>query len=438
MREYDVIIIGGGTSGAISGITCGREGLKTLIIEKNSILGGSQTAGMVTPMMPLLINDERLKNISGLNNEISKTNFFEPESLKIKLEEMAVESGIDILYDTVFLESKKIDGDLESIVVYSRNKKIEIKGKYFIDASGDAVLAVNAGIEYEQGRGNSKLSQPTSLRFEVGNVNIDKFIEFLKSLGQIEELEKEGMHTAYTPDKEWPLTPIFELGIAKGLLKIEDAKYFQGFTVPGKSGAFYLNCPELDNTINVMDGFEVSKEIIKGHQTIKRYMEFFREMFPGFENAHISQISNFIGIRESIRIKGDYILSKNDIVTYKKQKDSIARCNWYMDIHGLSKEEQEQLEEEQKIGKSLSENEKYYDIPYRTLYSKNIKNLLVVGRCISVDFEAQSSMRIQAVCRALGEAAGYACKIALDKNKTLIDITGEEIQIKMIKNGANF
>ncbi|MGL4977963.1 MAG: FAD-dependent oxidoreductase, partial [Cetobacterium sp.] len=226
--------------------------------------------------------------------------------------------------------------------------------------------------------------------------------------------------------------------ITKGLLTERDAKYFQGFTVPNKIGAFYLNCPELDSNIDVMDGFQVSQQMIEGRQTIKRYIQFFKKMFPGFENAHISQIANFVGIRESIRIKGEYLLSKNDVISCKKQKDSIARCNWYMDIHGLSKEEQSELEEEQKMAKLLPINERYYDIPYRSLYSKKVKNLLVVGRCISVDFEAQSSMRIQPVCRALGEAAGYASKIALDSNKKIIDVTGEEIQKKMIKNGANF
>lgn len=439
MREYDVVIIGGGTSGIISGITCGREGLKTLVIEKNTMLGGSQTVGMVTPMMSLLIKDEKWQNISGLNNELADGNFFEPETLKLDLEELAVESGIHILYDTIFLEAKKnLEGNIESVIVHSRNRKQEIKAKYFIDASGDAILATNVGVEYEQGRNNSKIGQPMSLRFEVGNINIERFIEFLKELGQKEELEKERLHTAYTPDKTWALTPIFEKGVKEGLLKEEDIKYFQGFTVPNKEGSFYLNCPELSGNIDIMDGFEVSKEIIRGHQMIKRYLNFFRKKFPGFEKSYISQIANYVGVRESIRIKGEYILSKDDVAVCRKFEDSIARCNWYMDIHGLSKEELEKLEKEQEIGQSLPDNERYYDIPYRCLYNKKVKNLLVVGRCISVDFEAQSSMRIQPVCRALGEAAGYACSIAKNKGIELTEITGQEIQKSMKKNGAEY
>ena len=447
MLKYDVVIIGGGTAGAIAAVASGRNGLKTLLVEKMNSLGGTQTLGMVTPMMPLLIGDEKLQNISGINNEIVKRIedvkmgrklWFDPETLKIVLEEAVVSEGVQIMYDASFVESVTEDNKIKSVLLQSRGKKIEVAAKHFIDASGDAHLAAASGVEFEQGINNTKKSQPVSLRFEVGNVDIPKFVNYLKEMGQVDELEIDELHTAHTFDREWPLTQVFNEGFQKGILKEEDLKYFQAFSIPGKPGVIHLNCPELSNSIDVMNSIEISIEMIKGRQMIKRYMDFFKKMLPGFEGASLNQIAPMAGVRESRRIKGEYTLTREDVAKCRKFDDSVARSNWYMDIHGLSKEEWEALEEEQKIGQALPDSERYYDIPYRTLYSKTISNLLVVGRCISADFEAQSSMRIQPVCRALGEAAGHACKIATEYNIDLISVRGQEIQKKLRAFGAYY
>ena len=443
MNKYDCIVIGGGTAGACAGIAAARMGMKTLIIESFGFLGGTQTAALVTPLMSTLIHDPIKANISGINNEIisrmeatgdANGVWFNPEELKIVLEEMAVEAGAELLYFTQCIGVKTVERKINSIEIFNKGGIQELHAEYFVDCSGDADVAIMAGVPYNSGNALTGKNQHVSLRFECGGVDLAAFAKYMTVIAGWEHNPGE-LHAAHTNYKDWYLSPLFAEGVAEGLLESADGNYFQMFSIPGKSGAVAFNCPEIKEDHNGANPLHLSKAVIKGHQMIRRYLKFMRAKFPGFDQAYINQVAAQVGVRESRRIVGDYILTAEDVAGFRKCADGISRSNWYMDVHG-SDAEREKIESIKAA--DLPDAEKYYDVPYRCLYSSNISNLLVAGRCISSDFAAQSSYRIIPTCRALGEAAGYAVYLAKSAGCGVDEITGAQIQTLLRANGAGY
>ncbi len=439
--EYDVIIAGGGTAGVIAGITAARYHLKTLIVEQMGCLGGSQTAAMVTPMMDLLI--EGNPEISGINQEIKKVlqqqqegrdNWFNPEALKFVLEDLFLKAKGELLYFTHAIDVIKEENVVKGIVIHNKSGIQKIMGKIVIDATGDADIAAKASVPVESGKKTTGVNQPLSVRFEVANIDLEQFGAFLRNLGQTEETEPENCYGAHTPDAIWPLSPVFEKGLKQGLITEEDAKYFQFFAIPGKPGALAFNCPEIFSKIDGTNTDHLTQAMVKGRRAISRLLKFMKVYFKGFEEAYLLMVAPMVGIRESRRIIGEYQLTGADVAGYKKFEDGIAKCNYYMDIHDMSEDEKRQLESFK--NEHILAGQRYFEVPFRSCIPKGVENLLVTGRCISADFEAQSAMRIQQVCRALGEGCGHAAYIAITKNQKLRELDGKEVRNLMRQNGA--
>jgi hypothetical protein len=204
-----------------------------------------------------------------------------------------------------------------------------------------------------------------------------------------------------------PLEPFLAQGVADGLLERGDGDFFQLFSVPGRPGEVAFNCPRLSGRRDGADPADLSRAHIEGRRAIRRLLRFCRARLPGFETAYVSQIAAIAGVRESRRIVGEYALTSEDCAAARKFPDAIARCNYPLDIHDPDRAGG-------KYQQKLAPGE-WYEVPYRCLLPLGVENLLVAGRCISADFEAQSSARIQAPVRAMGEAAGLASALSLER-----------------------
>jgi hypothetical protein len=142
-------------------------------------------------------------------------------------------------------------------------------------------------------------------------------------------------------------------------------------------------------------------------------------------------ISPLLGVRETRRIRAKYVMLRTDIWGFRKFADGIATSNYPLDIHGAT-------EDYHKSYVDLPDDQRYYEIPYRSLVTKEIGNLIVVGRCIGADFYAQSTVRVQHTCRAMGEVAGIAAKLSVDSGTPLSEIDGQAIREILISRGAEF
>ncbi|MDD3594557.1 MAG: FAD-dependent oxidoreductase [Candidatus Gastranaerophilales bacterium] len=423
-KTYDVIIFGGGLSGCACAFGAAEKGLKVLIVEKLTFLGGSATGGLVFPMMKNQLQDgtdlnsgffkeltERLqKNNGGITFKDGNKGWFNPEVLKYTLDEYCEELGVEVLFDSVVTSAETTGKQVLSAEIFTCGQKFSLKSKYFVDATGNADFSSLCGVDFENGD-NGK-NQAFTLRFIMSNIDMEEFAQFLESLDDekvspVYRLDNGEIHlsTAYTyDDKDWKLKPFFEEAVKNGDLTFEDTAYFQIFTIPAQPASIGFNCPRISSSrqLNPLNPDDISFALMQGRSQIRRLERFCKKYLPGFKKAYVSQSAPMLGVRDSRRIKGSYILNEEDILNCTKFKDAVAKSNYPIDVHSYHKNKGEL--------RFVKEND-YYEIPVECTLNPKYTNLLTLGRAISATFLAQASLRIMPNCISTGEnAADYICK----------------------------
>ena len=402
-------VAGGGTAGTAAAIAAGRQGLETWIIERGISLGGMQTQGLVEPFMPTFAPDsdtpfvseikERMRQ-QGIEMSDGTTDFgwTNPETIACVYDELIQEAGVHVLYYAAIVDVIKAGDTVQAIIVQTVAGLAAIIAKVFIDATGDALLARLSGVPVEAGYEKTGNNQPMSFRFEMGGIDFDKLYAYIQSIHDEWCKTKPPyfeIAQARHRDIKYKLEPFFVKGIESGELTEADAEYFQAFTIPGKPGCMSMNCPELPLRFKATDAVSYSEGVCYGRAMIRRISNYLIRHLPGFEHAYISREAAMLGARESFRIIGKYVMTEADYYARRRFPDAVVRTAYYIDAHG------------EKVGEYLNEGE-YYEIPYRAMVTENIRNLIVAGRCISVSFILEASMRIQPTCMSIGEAAGIA------------------------------
>jgi len=409
----EVCVVGGGPSGVAAAVAAGKKGASAVIVERGITLGGLQTMGNVIPCMTswapdsdtALVRDLK-KRLQGkgidcvLQDERSEVSIWtNPEALSLVYDEMCTEAGVEILYNTVFVDVVKQGKEICYCVVQTIAGLMAVQARVFLDCSGDAILARSAGVPTEHGFEKTGNNQPMSFRFEMAGIDLDRLYQHVAiELGD-----------TFCPTRP----PYFEIGVARhraqqyvlekflvdgissGELTEAEAEYMQAFSIVGKQGAMSFNCPELPVEFSASDPLSYSRGVKAGRQMIHHISRYMIKHMPGFENAYLSKEASMLGARESWRIKGKYFMVEDDYHKQSRFPDAVARTAWFIDAHG------------EKVSEKLPKGV-YYEIPYRALVADEVSNLIVAGRCISASFILQASMRIQVTCMSIGEAAGIA------------------------------
>lgn len=417
MKKYDLIVAGGGFAGCAAAICAAREGLHVLLAEQANCLGGAPANCLVNPFMPYStkINGEKTELSKGLFREITdrltkftqqydtalRGNTFNEEYLKIILAHMAQEAGVELLFRSYISDVTMEGKTVTSVTISNKSGNIKFKADYFIDATGDADLTAMAGFPFRLGRDGDGLCQPMTLCFRIGNIDTDGFRQALPQISPLYQ--------------EWK-----KLGRIKN--PREDVLIFDTLT----EGVLHFNSTRVVK-LNPTDAFDLTKAEIMAREQVLELFLFLRENFDCFKNSHLLSTAAQIGVRESRMIDGEYLLTGTDLVTCRKFDDVIALGNYDIDIHNP---------EGEGTSHYYFKDGEYYSIPYRSLIPKNSHNLLTAGRCISVDHEAQASIRIMPIVCCLGEAAGFAIALAKAENAGVSEIDTNRLQEKLLQNGA--
>ena len=411
IRKYDVVIVGGGTSGCACAYNCAKNGLKTLLIEKNNFLGGLMTGGLVVPIMKSSVKDfncdyyKKLiatakKYDAQITYKDNNDGWLNPELLKIVLDEVLDFDNLDILFETTVKNIYLKNNSLHKIKINSNLLSLPIVSKYYIDATGSAEFSKLCKCDFLK---DNSIKQQNSLRFIVGNVDLDKFCKFITAIDKDENItntyrddintnNKIHFTTASTWDTttKWALDKYLIKGIEQGLLKEEDRAYFQLFSIAGGDAQVAFNCPRINNYND--DLYKYSKELLKARQAIWRLYTFARANFDGFENAIITNIATQTGIREQNRVKTRYIFTKDDLTSSKTFDNPVLEANYSIDVHSDKKDG------------SILKKTSTYQLPIEALISANYDNLFVIGKVLGADFMAHSALRVQKSCMSMGEA----------------------------------
>ena len=388
-KTYDVIVVGGGTAGAIAAIAAAESGKDVLIVERGYSLGGSATMAQVTPFMTVRIGEycnsyvsTRMQRILTENGYMTppwpgaSNTMFSPVTMASVLEDMCVGAGIDLHYGGTFVDVVKEGDTLKGLLVQTVSGLLMIEGAMFIDCTGDAQVAFASGCPYAAGDPeDDNNNQNMSLRFAVGDIDIPKVNQALYDLGD-HTADPNSKHCYMAMEWKWkgeeaPLTKLFKEGLENGELEWADGVYFQVFAAESYGDSvMYFNCPEAPHCRHTTDVFEVAQGVVDCRASAMRIHKFLKAHLGGFENSQIISFAQIPGIRESRRIEGEYLVTIDDYNDRRKFKDGIAQSAYPIDVHGKS---------ELVHPRGFAPGE-FFEIPYSALVPKTVNNLLVAGR----------------------------------------------------------
>jgi len=462
IEDADVVVVGGGPGGLPAAVAAARQGAKTVLVERYGVLGGLATSGLMGPLYgyapvggALYHTDRnrlerggtvlggipvelvrRLQKIGGAFGDDKlqwESVRFDPELFKFVCDDIVQEAGVKILLHAWAVGAVVENNRISALIVESKSGRQAITGKVFVDGTGDGDLAWFSGCSYTKGRPGDGRTLALGSRFRMGGIRP-------RTAEEVKLCEK-----------------ITAEGIAKGELESMNETDFMDCGSSLRDGD---SCPDItrrpgDGT-NMRDLTRCELDIRKDTLNI---VEFMKKNVPGFESSYLIDSPFQVGVRETRQIHGTYTLTTDDVVNVRKSPDTtVARGCWFLDMHccmgyhhpGPFDEaicsvdcntgkpcimKTEEYRDDLLKSSHLPEGE-YYDIPYGCLVAKDVSNLLVSGRCVSASHEAMSSLRVIATCFAIGEAAGVAGALSVQREKDPRDLDVSEIQQQLRDNGV--
>ncbi|MDD5698639.1 MAG: FAD-dependent oxidoreductase [Victivallaceae bacterium] len=416
LNAYDVIVCGGGSAGFAAAVTAAREGAKTLLVEQANCLGGTATAGLNFGFVQTIgmngpVFRELFQRMSKLNG--TRKEYFDPETYKYVSQSMAEEAGVNMLFHTFFESALVAEEQVIGIYIVNKGGRRLLKPKVVIDATGDADVAYSAGVKCKKGRDRDGRMQALTLRSRIGGVSMPSGIDWTHINRLLEKERKRG--TVNIPS------------------------YVIGYLDAGGEGIHHERTFNLDmaTETDATDPWQLSRAEIESRKRVWELLEFARKNVPGWENAYLIDTGTKIGIRETRRITGKYILSRDDVMQCRKFKNGIARCSFWIDMHDPEILQFPEGGLGGYIQKMKLPDGEWYEIPFACLIPENRKGLLVCGRCISSDREANGSLRIMPTCMNTGTAAGIAAAMALKENIDPSAVDGIRVRNRFIEIGGD-
>lgn len=419
IANVDVAVFGGGPGGICAAAAAALEGANTILIERYGCLGGMASIGEVHPFMSNHLHGETLDRplylkwinamrkymdeggtVDGNLRNGERSFFLSKDLAMLGAEDMCMEAGVRILYHHNVLDSVVDNRKINHVILHSKSGLSAIAAKICIDCTGDGDLAALSGCEFEYGNENG-YCQPMTLCFKLSGVERD----IMPGHGKINQLFLQAKAAG-------------EVNVPR-----ENVLWFDCLD----KGVIHLNTTRVLMK-NATDGVEMSAAEVEGRRQLREILHFFRKYVPGFKNARLHSVAHQIGVRESRRICGR---AYADIKTFEqslKYPDAIVRGRYKIDIHhpeGHGTTYGHQAEDQ------------WYEIPYGCIVSKDVDNLLIGGRPISVDHALHSSTRIMPISCSVGQAAGVAAAMCLKNNCLPHDLDGVELRKRLREFGAN-
>jgi glycine/D-amino acid oxidase-like deaminating enzyme len=414
--QTDVLICGGGCAGTAAALAAARQGAKTLLIEKAPFAGGIITCVGLPYFDGIAdIADKRIV-VRGIALELlaksgicaadaTHVNQHNPTikntfGFKILLDKtlQAEKERLSVLFNSVACDVETTNGRITAVHVANKDGLVSIQPQVVVDCTGDADVAAWAGAPFEQ---NSEV-QPLTLHFRIGHVKKDPNLSANCRMALAKAKERGELPFYYGPG----------VGFTYG----DDEVYIHGIRVPA----------------NPTDAADLTRAEMQGRADAWTMFQTWKREVPGFENSYFIESYPWIGVRESRRLVGQYVLNEDDLLKGHRFDDAIATGCWYLDLHPnkttVGSANDFQPEKVQP---------KPYDIPYRSLLPKQIENLLVAGRCHSATRGAHASTRVTATAMAMGEAAGTAAALAVKERSTPQELPVTKIQdaLRQAKGG---
>ena len=436
--EVDVAVVGAGPAGIMAALAAAEDGLKVLLVEGRGFVGGNLTLGL--PILGFLsqkgepiikglpqrfIDRLRAGNAAGPHQpcplHVSLT-LVDPEAVKLVAVEMLREQGVGIMLHTVFSGTLMDGGRIGALVVEGKSGREAILAETVIDATGDGDVAFRSGVPCEKGNARGGL-QPPTLMFSMEGVDAGRLRECLANEPEVYDVD-------FIPPDYFERNSRF---IVVGLRKLLARARAGGLAIPNertilisglRGDEFWVNMTRVRG-IDATDTRSLTVGEIETRGQIDALCRYLVSCVPGFERARLGRVAPFLGIRETRRIVGQYVLTADDIRGCRRFDDAVAAAGYPIDLHSPDGDDCE-----------LEWCGDCYEIPYRSLVPREVDNLLVAGRCISATHEAMASTRVMSTCMALGEAAGRAAQMCVREKVPPADVDTRRLREELLRHGA--
>jgi glycine/D-amino acid oxidase-like deaminating enzyme len=419
-QESQVLVVGGGPGGIGAAVAAARQGADVLLVEHYGFLGGMASAGEVNPFMPNNLKGKPLD--AGIYTEwrdrmatyggTDGGDTFDPNCARLAAEDLCLEAGVRLLYHHRAVHVERTGRRIDAVVLHSKSGLYLAKAANYIDSTGDGDLAALAGCTFEFG-GASGHCQPMTLCFKLkldpqdvpAEQRDDPHRALRQIMPQIQELWKQAQ--------------------ADGRVECprENVLLFRGVD----RGVVHFNTTRVIHR-NATQGAELSDAEIQARRQLRQIFALLKSAVPLFAHASIYSIAPQIGVRESRRILGRNYVTAADYEAGRTFPDAVARVTYPIDIHNP--------DGTGTVLKHLPPG-RWYEIPFGCLLPREVDNLAVGSRCISVDHAVHSSVRVMPPVCSLGQAAGTAAAMATAAKIDVSQVDGLALRQNLIAQGRN-
>ena len=420
--DYDVVVLGGGPAGIAAATAAARQGQRTLLIERHGFLGGMGTAAGVTNFCGLHANvhGEHKRVVAGVATELLDriealgglnaphvvlgrilAQAYDTAAYKMAADDLLLSSGVEILFHAlavgVVMDSTS---RIQALMIETKSGRRAVLGKMFIDCSGDGDLAAWAGVPFEVGDNAGNMLYPSSM-FRINGVDPKRVDHEWSAMGKLMEAEATRRGRPF-PRKSPIIRP-------------------QKNPIEWRANVTQL-AREDGKAISGIDAQDLSNGEIIGRRQIADIFNFLKTV-PGFEQSYLVDIAPQLGIRETRRVIGAYVLTEQDVLGCADFDDTIGVNGWPLEVHASG---DIHFEFAPKGSRGFNQ------LPYRMLLAEGIDNLFIAGRCASMTHLAQSAARVTGACFVMGQTAGTAAAIAnvAGINTAAVDVSRLQQQLR--------
>lgn len=423
-EQVDVLVLGGGPAGICAAVSAARCGADTLLVERLGVLGGMLTAGRVDPILGSVSSGTMYDEIVSLlaaRHPDSKPHVtrngqeiqVDPEEAKTILMNLVHDSGARCYLQTTLIDVLMENNVVTGAVLSTPTGLMAVYAKCVIDATGDGFAAMKAGAEYKIGRDSDGHCQPSTIEFVVDQVDESRAITCWGGTDPV-TLPSGQKYSDFCKE----VNARGELPEHVSIVRLHRTHY---------AGERSVNATQA-NGYDTLSLQGISDAAYNLRNQVDSVVSFLRKYIPGFENCRVKASADVLGVRETRRIMGEYVLQDADVETGARFADVLVHKAWFLiDIHNPTGGGQAEKHSQPAVP---------YDIPYRCFLPLNVENLLVAGRCISGTHRAHGSYRVMAICMAMGEAVGAAAALSVQRQITPRKLDTADIQNILLQRGV--
>ncbi|MBR2634702.1 MAG: FAD-dependent oxidoreductase [Clostridia bacterium] len=420
--RYDFVVCGGGVAGFSAAVAAARKGLSVALVERSGILGGTATCAGINQLLggrKLDENGNHLRVVGGIFDELTdkliaegaaiEPNTVDPDfnpfgwyprmasgiscnetALKIKMDDMCREAGVRVYFNTVICEADFSHARLSAVTVFNKDGFVRLEAESFADCTGDADVVAMCSLPFSKGRSEDGLMTPCSMEMHVEGVDAEALVGYQnehqspKLVEIIERLRRDGIWT-------------FPSEIFVTVRLVEEDVFLVN--------TLRQTC--IDGTCEE----DVTRALMNGRRDCLKLFGIMKEYFPGFAHARIRKIADSLGVRETRRIHGVYTVSIEDALSGKRFPDTVAATTYNFDLPDPIRVSYDTMMGDAR-NPNATRKHVVIRLPYRALLPVGAENLIVAGRCISVDREVLGAARIIGPAMMTGQAAGTAAALA--------------------------